>query len=105
MAKEQRIGIAPVPETLKDVLNESQIHTLKRMENFGWELKFIRRPLFQDVLPVLIHLDSNTFGVLDEDNTLNMHRDLNIREQAFTKAKNHDSICLISITQYQIFRI
>ena len=50
------------------------------MENFGWELKFIRRPLFQDVLPVLIHLDSNTFGVLDEDNTLNMHRDLNIRE-------------------------
>jgi hypothetical protein len=50
------------------------------MENFGWELKFIRRPLFQDTIPALVHLDNNEFGVLDEDGTLNMHRDLNVRE-------------------------
>ena len=80
MAREQRIGISPVPEILEEALNEAQIHTLKRMENFGWELKFIRRPLFQDVLPVLIHLDNNKFGVLNEDGTLDMSRDLNVRE-------------------------
>lgn len=79
MAKEQRIGVTPVPENLEDTLNEAQIHTLRRMENYGWELKFIRRPLFQDVLPVLFHLDSNKLGVFDEG-TLNMQRDLNLRE-------------------------
>jgi hypothetical protein len=50
------------------------------MENYGWELNFIRRPLFQDVLPVLLHLDSNKIGVLEEDGTLNMQRDLNLRK-------------------------
>ena len=80
MAKEQRIGKPPVPENLVDTLNEEQIVTLRRMEAFGWELKFIRRPLFQDVLPVMFHTDSNQFGVLEDDGTLNMQRDLNVRE-------------------------
>ena len=80
MAKEQRIGKPPVPENLVDTLNEEQIFTLRRMEAFGWELKFIRRPLFQDVLPVMFHTDSNQFGVLEDDGTLNMQRDLNVRE-------------------------
>ena len=80
MAKEQRIGAPPIPENIEGALNEAQLHTLRRMENFGWELKFIRRPLFQDVLPVLLHLDSNRTGVLEEDGTLNMQRDLNLRD-------------------------
>lgn len=80
MAKEQRIGMPPVPEDLEETLNEVQIFTLRRMENYGWELKFIRRPLFQDVLPVLFHYDGNTFGVLEDDGTVNMQRDLNVRE-------------------------
>lgn len=80
MAKEQRIGKPPVPENLVETLNEEQIFTLRRMEAFGWELKFIRRPLFQDVLPVLFHTDNNQFGVLEDDGTLNMQRDLNVRE-------------------------
>jgi hypothetical protein len=80
MAKEQRIGKPPVPENLEETLNEAQIFTLRRMEVFGWELKFIRRPLFQDVLPVLYHTDINKFGVLEDDGTLNMQRFLNVRE-------------------------
>jgi hypothetical protein len=32
------------------------------------------------VLPVLFHTDSNQFGVLEDDGTLNMQRDLNVRE-------------------------
>jgi hypothetical protein len=80
MAKEQRIGVTPVPENLEETLNEAQIFTLRRMENYGWELKFIRRPLFQDVIPVLYHNGSYEIGVLDEDGTLNIQRDLNLRE-------------------------
>jgi hypothetical protein len=80
MAREQRVGVSPVPENLEETLNEAQLFTLKRMENYGWELKFIRRPLFQDVLPVLFHIGSNKLGVLEEDGSLNMQRDLNVRE-------------------------
>jgi len=79
MLKEQRIGVAPVPDNLEDALNEAQMYTLKSMENYGWELNFVRRPLFQDVLPVLFHSDSNQIGVLEEDGSLNMQRDLNVR--------------------------
>jgi hypothetical protein len=80
MTKEQRVGKLPVPGNLEETLNEAQIFTLRRMENYGWELKFIRRPLFQDVLPVMFHSDSSKTGVLEEDGTLNMQRDLNVRE-------------------------
>lgn len=79
MLKEQRIGVAPVPDNLEEALNEAQMYTLKSMENYGWELNFVRRPLFQDVLPVLFHSDSNQIGVLEEDGSLNMQRDLNVR--------------------------
>jgi hypothetical protein len=80
MAQEKRIGEAPVPRNLKEVLNEDQLHTLRRMEKFGWILKFIRRPLFQDVLPVLYHPDGNKMGVLEDDGTLNTQHSLNFRE-------------------------
>jgi hypothetical protein len=50
------------------------------MEEYGWELKFIRRPLFQDILPVLFHPDNNQTGVLEDDGTLNMQRDINVRD-------------------------
>jgi hypothetical protein len=80
MAKEQRVGKPPVPGDLEETLNDAQMLSLRRMENYGWELKFIRRPLFQDVLPVMFHSDSNKIGVLEEDGTINMQRDLNVRE-------------------------
>jgi hypothetical protein len=80
MSEEKRIGETPVPEDFKEVLNEAQILTLTRMEEYGWELKFIRRPLFQDILPVLFHPDNNQTGVLEDDGTLNMQRDINVRD-------------------------
>ena len=52
---------------------------LSKMEGFGWILKFVRRPLFQDVVPVLFHPDSKQYGVLEEDGTLNSRSDINIR--------------------------
>jgi hypothetical protein len=35
MAKEQRIGVPPVPENLEETLNEAQIYTLRRMETMA----------------------------------------------------------------------
>lgn len=79
MEKEKRKGINPIPENLKEVLNEAQLLTLSKMEGFGWRLKIVRRPLFQEVVSMLFHPDSNEYGVLEDDGTLNMQTDIKIR--------------------------
>ena len=38
---------------LKRELNEDQRIALADLEKFGWELKFIRRPMFQQPIPVV----------------------------------------------------
>lgn len=68
-----------VPENLDDYLNDAQLLTLQRVEQFGWHLAFIRRPLFQDIVPIVVSDDGKRHGVLEEDGTLNMQHDLVIR--------------------------
>ena len=60
-----------VPESLNEVLNETQLLALSKMEGFGWVLAFIRRPLFQDIVPVLLHPDRNKLGTLEDGGTIN----------------------------------
>ena len=80
MGEERRNRVNPIPEKLKEVLNEAQLMTLNKMEGFGWMLEFVRRPLFQDIIPVLFHPNSKEYGVLEDDGTLNMQSDSKIRE-------------------------
>jgi hypothetical protein len=79
MEIEKRTGENPVPENLEGFLNEAQLSALSRAESFGWELEFIRRPLFQEVVPVLLHPDSGHFEVLENDGTLNTRPGIKIR--------------------------
>ena len=80
MGEEKRKGVSPIPEDLKEVLNEAQLITLNKMVGFGWRLEFVRRPLFQGIVPVLFHPDSKDYAVLEDDGTLNMQSDSKIRE-------------------------
>ena len=80
MGEEKRKGVSPVPEDFKEVLNEAQLSTLNKMEEFGWILEFVRRPLFQGVVPVLFHPNSKQHGVLEDDGTLNLQSNSKIRE-------------------------
>lgn len=64
---------------LKRELNEDQLTTLRTLEGFGWELKFVRHELFQKPVPVLFDSDRKTFAVLEEDGTLNEHPGFDIR--------------------------
>jgi len=80
MGEEKRKGVSPIPEILKEVLNEAQLSTLNKMEEFGWMLEFVRRPLFQGVVPMLFHPDSKQHGVLEDNGAFNMQFDSKIRE-------------------------
>lgn len=64
---------------LKRELNDDQRLTLSEIEGFGWELKFVRKPMFMDVVAVVFDSDRRHFGVIEPDGTLNEHPALQIR--------------------------
>ena len=67
MAEDRRSTGNPVPCSFHQVLNEAQRFSLRRLEAFGWILRFIRQPPFQENLVVLVHPDSGDLMAMDED--------------------------------------
>ena len=65
-------------ELLK-LLNIEQAQTLHRIEGFGWTLEFIRRPLFEQSVPVVIGADGKKIGTIEEDGNLNVNTDIDVR--------------------------
>lgn len=60
-------------------LNEAQKDTLRQLEAVGWELKFVRRPLFQPSIPVVFDGARKRYAVLEPDGTLNENPGFDIR--------------------------
>jgi len=65
---------------LRAGLTPAQLNALETLEQFGWTLRFVRRPMFRDPIPVLFHRDGKRFVVLEADSTLNETPDLVIRD-------------------------
>jgi len=76
---ERRKALAPVSRVLERLLNSAQIQTLRNLEHFGWELKFVRKPLFQPSVPIIFDADRKHFAVIEEDGTLNENPPFKIR--------------------------
>jgi len=72
--------LTPQQAALRRELNEAQILTLVGLENFGWELKFVRRPMFQSSVPVVFDSDRKKYAVLETDGTLNENPGFKIRD-------------------------
>ena len=64
---------------LRAELNQDQLMTLSELERFGWELKFIRRPLFAEIIPVVFDPDRNSYAVIRSDGMLDENPDFRIR--------------------------
>ena len=62
--KERRSGYKELSSVLKRQLNDAQLMTLRGLEGFGWELKFIRRKPFQEPIAVIFDGDRKKFAVL-----------------------------------------
>ncbi len=80
MIEEKRKGDKPIPDNVKNYLNDAQLAELRAIENFGWSLKYIRRPLFQEQVVVVINPDGRSIGVLEDDGGLNMEPQIATRE-------------------------
>ena len=80
MDTERRNGTKPVPENFEELLNEAQMRTLRDLQPFGWKLHFVRRPLFQEVVPVLISKEGDRLVVLEASGRVNEKADLDARD-------------------------
>ncbi|MDX2458242.1 MAG: hypothetical protein QNL87_12120 [Gammaproteobacteria bacterium] len=66
-------------DDLKKILNRKQLTALRECQYFGWKLKFIRYPLFQEPVPVLCNARIDQIGILDPDGCINMDLELELR--------------------------
>lgn len=60
-------------------LNAPQLVTLAELEQFGWQLGFVRRPLFQAVVPVVFSPDRASYAVLRPDGSVDEHPGIKLR--------------------------
>ena len=80
MTHERRKGEEPVPADLENHLTEAQQLELSTLGQFGWHIKFIRRPLFQDKVVVVFNEAGNSIGILEPDGRLNLDPNIELRE-------------------------
>ena len=69
----------PVPGHLERILNKLQMTTLLQLESMGWKLWFVRRPLFQPVMPVLFDPSMNFTAIIEESGESNADHGLVFR--------------------------
>ena len=77
---ERRRNEAKVLSALRRELNQDQLLALTELEKFGWELKFIRKPMFQRPVPVVFDSDRKHYAVLKDDGTLDESPGFDIRK-------------------------
>ena len=79
MEHDKRTGQLPIPENLEDWLNHTQQQILRKIEGLGFRLIFMRRPVFQDPIPIVINDRGDKIGILETDGRLNMEPDIVLR--------------------------
>ena len=77
--RERRRAPPPASRVLERLLNPLQVDTLRSLEHFGWELKFVRKPLFQAAVPIVLDGDRTSYAVIEENGELNEHPPFKIR--------------------------
>ena len=64
---ERRLRMPPIPDEFVSLITHEQRIALNQKQQFGWFVKFDRRPLFQPIKVVLSNPDGSEFLVLDTD--------------------------------------
>lgn len=81
MNNEKRNQQKPIPDDLEEIISVEQLATITRLETFGWELFFIRRPDRSTIVPLMkCPLSSECYtAVIDKDGSVIRDHDVLIR--------------------------
>lgn len=76
---DRRLRQQPVPSDLDRFLSTAQRFAASRLESFGWEVAFVRRPMFDSPTVVLSDAMHRHYAILDEDGDLQVDPPIDIR--------------------------
>ena len=79
IGKERRIGLDAIPDDIKSQLTGLQQGAVARLEGFGWSIKFVRRPLFQEMTVVLVDPSGADHAILRDDGSVDRNIDFSLR--------------------------
>ena len=79
-ARERRNKQAIDQAKLRAGLTPAQLRALDTLEHFQWTLKFVRRPMFQDPVPVVVDRSGTRHAVLLADGSLDESPGFRIRD-------------------------
>ncbi len=65
---------------LRQGLTGEQLAAVQTLEHFGWQLRFVRRPLFREPIPVLFDRSGERYVVLQGDGSLDESQTLKLRD-------------------------
>jgi hypothetical protein len=79
MPLNSRRGNKPIPDDLDKVLNDLQLLALQEAEELDWKLKFVRRPLYREAIPVITDPTGSKFGIIERNGEINLSPKTKIR--------------------------
>lgn len=62
----------PIPHNIEQYLTPLQRQSLDNLKDFGWQLAFVRRPLFELPTVVLLSPEGKQYATLEEEGSLNL---------------------------------
>ncbi|MCL1635015.1 hypothetical protein M2650_10280 [Luteimonas sp. SX5] len=65
---------------LRAGLTPQQLSALETLEQFQWTLRFVRRPMFMEPIPVVVDRTGKRHAVLRADGTLDESPDFKVRD-------------------------
>lgn len=69
----------PVPQNLRSSINDSQYRALMCLKRFGWQLAFVRRPLFESATVVILSPEGKQYALIEEDGSLDLNPSMVLR--------------------------
>jgi hypothetical protein len=77
--RERRKNTPPELSEMEKLLNPAQLESWRMLKSFGWQLRFVRKPLFQQPVAVIVNQDGQLHAVIEEDGRVNDQPNFKIR--------------------------
>jgi uncharacterized protein (DUF1697 family) len=76
---ERRVGLDAIPKDIESRMTKLQRDTLTKLRVVGWSVQFVRRPLYEDQVIVLVDSSGEQQAVLQEDGSIIRNLGISVR--------------------------
>ena len=73
------MGLDAIPKDIKSYMTKLQRDTLARLRVVGWSIQFVRRPLYEDQVILLVDSSGEQQAVLQEDGSIIRNPEISVR--------------------------